>query len=141
MTRMSWNKSRRRRKAPVHLFRMTASSFLYDERRHQPLEYESYFKINKGARTKADITRIRVELEQKARKHFHYWLLKHLGVRLDRAVRINFEKEERAKRQMEQSYASVRRLMMRRIDRRWVAGSLPSSRMRFAKRRRRHGKR
>jgi hypothetical protein len=56
-------------------------------------------------------------------------------VRLDRAVRVNFEKEQRAKRQVQQVYASVRRLMMRRIDRRWVAENLPSGKMRFARRR------
>jgi hypothetical protein len=119
---------------------MTQSSFDYDERRHQGIEYEMYFNINRAARTDADIRRIRRQLEQKGREHFHYWLLKHLNVRLNRVVRVNFEKELRAKRQIQQAYASVRRLMMRRIDRRWVAEDLPSGRMRFAKRMRRHGR-
>ena len=130
----------RRRKRPIRTFRMTASSFDYDERRHQPVELEMYFKISRGARTTADIRRIRIELEQKGRKHFRYWILKHLNLPLERAVRVNFEKEERGKRQVEQTYASVRRLMMRRVDRRWVAENLPSGKMRFAKRRRRYGR-
>ena len=129
----------RRQRSPVRTFRMTVSSFHYDERRHQPLEFESYFKTNRRARRRADIKRIRSALEQKGRRHFHYWLLKHLNVRLERSVLVNFEKEQRAKRQVEQVYASVRRLMMRRIDRRWVAEELPSGKMRFA-RRREHGK-
>lgn len=132
---------KRGRKRPVRNFRMTASSFDYDERRHQPVEMEMYFNINRTARTIAEIRRIRSELEQKGRKHFHYWIHKHLNVRLDRAVRVNFEKEQRAKRQVQQVYASVRRLMMRRIDRRWVAEKLPSGTMRFAKKRKKHGRR
>jgi acid stress-induced BolA-like protein IbaG/YrbA len=119
---------------------MTASSFDYDQRKHQPVEIEMYFNINRAAGTTAEIRRIRNVLEQKGRKHFHYWIHKHLNVRLDRAVRVNFEKEQRAKRQ-QQVYASVRRLMMRRIDRRWVAEELPSGKMRFAKKRRKHGRR
>jgi hypothetical protein len=101
---------------------------------------EMYLNINRAARTRADIRRIRSELEQKGRKHFHYWFFKHLNIRLERPVHVNFEKEQRAKRQVEQVYASVRRLMMRRIDRRWVAEKLPSGTMRFAKRRRKHGR-
>jgi hypothetical protein len=93
-----------------------------------------YFNINRAAGTTAEIRRIRNGLEQKGRKHFHYWIHKHLNVRLDRAVHVNFEKEQRAKRQVEQGYASVRRLIMHRIDRRWVAENLPSGKMRFAKR-------
>jgi hypothetical protein len=126
---------RQRGRVLVRTFRMTVSSFHYDERRHQPLEFESYFKISRKARRRADITRIRSALEQKGRRHFHYWLLKHLKVRLERSVQVNFEKEQRAKRQVQQVYASVRRLMMRRVDRRWMAEKLPSGKMRFAKRR------
>ena len=114
---------------------MTVSSFDYDELKHQPVELEMYFNINRAARTTPEIRRIRSELEQKGRKHFRYWIRKHLNVRFDRAVRVNFEKEQRAKRQVQQAYASVRRLMMHRIDRRWVAENLPSGKMRFAKRR------
>jgi hypothetical protein len=118
---------------------MTLSSFGYDDRRHQAIEYEMYFKINRRARTRADIKRIRTDLELKGRKHFHYWLLRHLKVRLERTIQVNFEKEQRAKRQVEQAYASVRRLLLHRIDRRWVAEELPSGRMRFAEWRRKHG--
>jgi hypothetical protein len=135
MTVRSRGKKNRRRKAPVRVFKMTASSFDYDKQRHQPVEIEMYYNINRAARRRADITRIRSELERKGRKHFHYWILKHLNVRLERSVHVNFKKEQRAKRQVEQVYASVRRLMMRRIDRRWVAKELPSGKMRFAKRR------
>jgi hypothetical protein len=119
---------------------MTASSFDYDKQRHQPVEIEMYYNINRAARRRANTIRIRNELELKGRKHFHYWILKHLNVRLERSVHVNFEKEERAKRQVEQTYASVRRLMMRRIDRRWVAENLPSGKMRFGKRPRKHGR-
>ena len=119
---------------------MTASSFDYDQQRHQPVEVEMYININRAARRESDITRIHTELERKGRKHFHYWIRKHLNLQLDRAVHVNFEKEKRAKKQVEQTRASVRRLMMRRIDRRWVAEDLPSGKMRFAKRRRKHGR-
>jgi hypothetical protein len=134
-------RGKRRRKPAIRRFRMTASSFDYDERRHQPIELEMYLNISRAARTTANIRRVRSELEQKGRKHFRYWILKHLNLRLERAVHVNFEKEQRSERQVEQSYASVRRLMMRRVDRRWVAENLPSGKMRFAKRRRRHGRR
>lgn len=127
--------SKLRSKAPVCTFRMTASSFDYDQRRHQPVEFEMYFTISRAAGTTDDINRIRSELKQKGHKHFRYWILKQMKVRLERAVHVNFEKEQRAKSQVEQGCASVRRLMMRRIDRRWVAENLPSGKMRFAKRR------
>lgn len=131
----------RSRPAPVRMFRMTVSSFSYHEQKHQLFEYEMHYKIARRARTRADIKRIRKQLEEKGRRHFHYWLLKHLKVRLDREVRVNFEHEERPKKQIVQTHASVRRLMMRRIDRRWVAEELPSGRMRFAKtRRKKHDK-
>jgi hypothetical protein len=100
-----------------------------------------YFKLNRKTRRRIDIARIRSVLAEKGRRHFHYWLLKHLNVQLDRTVHVNFEKEQRAKRQVEQTCASVRRLIMHRVDRRWVAENLPSGKMRFAKRRRRHGRR
>jgi hypothetical protein len=105
------------------------------------LEFEAYIKISRRARRKADIRRIRSALEQKGRRHFHYWFLKHLNVRLERSVQVNFEKEQRAKRQVEQTCATVLRLQMRRIDRRWVAEKLPSGTMRFTKRRRKYGRR
>lgn len=103
------------------------------------MEFEAYFKISRRAGRKTEIRRIRGALEQKGRRHFHYWLLKHLNVRLERRVQVNFEKEQRAKRQMEQARASVRRLLMRRVNKRWVAQELPSGTMRFAKRRRKRG--
>ena len=99
------------------------------------MEFEAYIKISRRARRKADIRRIRSALEQKGRRHFHYWIRKHLNLQLDRPVHANFEKEQRAKRQVEQTCATVLRLQMRRIDRRWVAEELPSGKMRFARRR------
>ena len=117
MTGMSWGKKNRRRKAPVRVFKMTASSFDYDRKRHRSVELEMYFNINRAARREADIRRIRTELELRGRKHFHYWIRKRLSLQLDRPVHVNFEKEQRAKRQVEQGYASVRRLIMCRIDR------------------------
>jgi hypothetical protein len=119
---------------------MTVSSFHYDERMHQPLEYEMYFKLNRRARRALDIKRIRVMLEEKGRRHFRYWLLKHQNARLERPVQVNFEKEQRAKKQVEQARASVRRLLMRRVNRRWEAQELPSGKMRFAEWRRKHGR-
>jgi hypothetical protein len=104
------------------------------------LEIEAYFKISRRARTRADIRRIRKQLEEKGRRHFHYWLLKHLNVQLERPVHVSFEKELRAKRQVEQAHASVRRLVMRRVNKRWEAQELPSGRMRFAKRQRKLGR-
>jgi len=130
--------SRKRRKAPVRIFRMTVSSFHYDERRHQAVEYEMYFNINRRARTGADVKRILTVLEEKGRRHFRYWLLKHLNVHLERRVQINFEKEQRAKRQAEQPRASVQRLLMRRVDKRWEAQELSQGTMRFVKRPRKH---
>ena len=124
----------------MRVFRMTASSFHYDERRHQPLEFEMYFKISRRARTGANIKRVRSVLERKGRRHFHYWLLKYLKVRMEREVRVNFEHEERAKKQIVDAYATVRRLVMRKINRRWEAQELPQGTMRFAKRWRRHGR-
>jgi hypothetical protein len=122
------------------MFRMTVSSFSYDERKHQLTEYEMHFKISKRARRRADINHIRKQLEEKGRGHFHYWLLKHRKVQLDREVRVNFEHEERAKKQIVQTHASVRRFLMRRLNRRWEAEELPSGKIRFAKRRRKHGR-
>ena len=104
------------------------------------MEFEAYFKISRRARTDAHIKRIRSALERKGRKHFHYWLLKHLKVRLEREVRVNFEHEERAKKQIAQAYATVRRLVMRKVNKRWDAQELPSGRMKFAKRRRKLGR-
>lgn len=132
--------SRPRHRAPIRVFRMTVSSFHYDERGHQAVEYEMYFRLNRRARRALDITRIRAMLEEKGRRHFRYWLLKHLKVRLERSVLVNFEKEHRAKRQVEQARATVRRLLIRRVNRRREAQELPSGTMRFAKWRRKHGR-
>jgi hypothetical protein len=120
---------------------MTIATFDYDKPTHQLVEYEMHFKIARRARTEADVKRIRRQLEEKGRRHFHYWLLKHLKVQLDREVRVSFEHEERAKRQVAEAYASIRRFLMRRVNRRWEAEELPSCRMRFAKRSRKHGRR
>jgi len=133
-------RKRQPRRSPVRVFRATFSSFHYDERRHQPLEFEMYVKIARRARTAADVKRIRALLEEKGRRHFRYWILKHLNARLDRRVQVNFEKEQRAKKQVEQARATVRRLLMRRVNRRWEAQELPPGTMRFAKRRRKHGR-
>lgn len=136
-------KSRRRRrgKPPVRMFRMTVSSYYYDKPSRQLAEYEFYFKIARRARTRADIRRIRTALEEKGRRHYRSWLLRHLKIRLDRELPPpKFEREERARRQVEQPYASVRRLVMRKINRRWEPQELPSGTMRFARRRRRHAK-
>jgi len=124
----------------VRDFRMTLSSFHYDKDVHQPLEFEFYVKIARRARTEGDIKRIRAVLEEKGRRHFSYWLMKHLRVRLERRVQVNFEKEQRAKRQVEQARASVRRLMMRRVNKRWEAQDLPAGTMRFVKRQRKVGR-
>ncbi len=137
---MDGSKRRRRRKVPFRTFRMTVSSFHYDERGHQALEFEMYFRIARGARTGADIKRIRAALEEKGRRHFRYWLLKHLNARLDRRVQVNFEKEQRAKTQVEQARASVRRLLMRRVNKRWEAQELLLGTMRFMERRRKLGR-
>ena len=134
-------KRRQRRKAPVRFFRMTVSSFSYHEQKRQLFEYEMHLKIARRARTKADVKRIRKQLEKKGRRHFDYWLLKHLKVSLDREVRVNFEHEERAKKQIAQTHASVRRFVMRRVNKRWEAQQLPSGTIGFAKRRRKHGRR
>jgi len=122
-------------KAGIRTFRMTVSSFYYDESRRQLLQYEMYFKINREARDAEDVVRIRGELEKKGRRHFRSWLLRHLKVRLERKVDAKFEWEYRAKTQVEQSRASVRRFLLFRVDRRWEPMILPAGTMRFAKRR------
>lgn len=119
---------------------MTVSSFYYDERGHHAVEVEMYFNINRAARGRTDIRRIQDELRLKGRKHFRYWVLKHLNVQLQRPIYDNFEKELRAKEQVEQARASVRRLLMRRVNKRWEAQELPSGTMRFAQWRRKHGR-
>ena len=122
-------------KAPIRVFRMTVSSYYYDESRRELFEHEMYFKINRRARDVEDIVRIRNELEKKGRRHFRDWLLRHLKVHLDHKVDAWFEREYRAKKQVDQSRASVRRFVMFRVDRRWEPMELPSGTMRFAKRR------
>ena len=141
VTAKSRRRKRQRHRGPVRIFRATFSSFFYDERIHQPLEFENYVKIARVARSEADIRRIRARLEEKGRRHFRYWLRKHLNVHLDRRVQVNFEKEQRAERQVEATRATVRRLLMRRINKRWEAEDLPTGTMRFAKRPRKHGSR
>ena len=87
---------------PVRTFRPTVSSYYYDESRRELLEYEMYFNIARRARDVEDIVRIRAELEEKARRHFRNWLLRHLKVHLDHKVDVKFEPEQRARRQVEQ---------------------------------------
>lgn len=132
-TQISWVGKRRRSKTPVRTFRMTASSFFYDEQRRQLLEYEMYFKINRKARDE-DVVRIRGELERKGRRHFRDWLVRHLRVHLDHKVEAKFEWEYRAKTQVEQYRASVRRYVLFRVDRRWEPMILSPGTMRFVKR-------
>ena len=127
-------------KGTVRTFRMTTSSYYYDESRRELLEYENYFKMDRRARDVAQIVRIRTALEQKGRRHFRSWLLRHLKVHLDHKVDSKFEWEYRAKRQVEQSIASVQRFVLFRVDRRWEATELPSGTMRFTKRRTKRGK-
>jgi hypothetical protein len=141
VTARNGRRKRPQHRGPVRIFRATFSSFFYDERIHQPLEFENYVKIARVARSEADIRRIRARLEEKGRRHFRYWLRKHLNVHLDRRVQVNFEKEQRAKRQVEATRATVRRLLMRRINKRWEAEDLPTGTMRFAKRPSKHGSR
>ena len=129
------NADRKRESAsPVRTLKMTVSSFLSDKRAHQLLEYEMYFEINRIARTVEEVQAIRTALEGKGRRHFRSWLLRHLNVRLEGRVYVNFEREQRAERQVEQTYASVRRFVMRRVNKRWEAEELQSGRMRFEKR-------
>ena len=125
---------------PVRTFRPTVSSYYYDESRRELLEYEMYFNIARRARDVEDIVRIRAELEEKARRHFRNWLLRHLKVHLDHKVDVKFEPEQRARRQVEQARASVRRFVMLRVDQRWEATELPSGTMQFRKRRTKRGK-
>lgn len=123
-----------RRLAPVMIFRMTVSSFYYDESRRQLLEYEMYFKINRKAQDAEAVVRIRSELERKGRRHFRDWLARHLKVHLDHKAEARFEWEYRAKTQVEQYRASVRRFVLFRVDRRWEPMQLLEGTMRFAKR-------
>jgi len=127
-------------RAPILIFRMTVSSYYYDESRRELLEHEMYFRIARRARDVEAIMRIRSALDEKGRRHFRRWLLRHLKVRLDHKVDAKFEREERAKRQVTQSRASVRRFVMLRVDKRWEATELPSGTMRFTKRRTKRGK-
>lgn len=119
-------------RGPVRTFRMTVSSFYYDEPRRQLLEYEMYFKINRKAQDE-EVARIRSELEKKGRRHFRNWLLRHLKVHLDHKVEAKFEWEYRAKTQVEHYRASVRRFVLFRVDRRWEPMILSPGTMRFAK--------
>ena len=129
-----------RRRAPVLTFRMTISSYYYNESRRELLEYEMYFNINRRAKDLEDIVRTRSELEKKGRRHYRNWLLTNLKVYLDHKVDAKFEREYRAISQVEQSRASVRRFVMVRVERRWEATELPSGTMRFTKRPTKHRK-
>ena len=83
---------KKRAKEPGAYFQVDRLLFDYDELKHQPVELEMYFNINRAALTTAEIRRIRSELEQKGRKHFRYWIHKHLNVRFDRAVRFKLRR-------------------------------------------------
>lgn len=114
---------------------MTISSFHYDEKKNQLSEYEMYFTIARRARTVEDIKRVRTTLTKKGRPHYKAWLLRHLNVRLAN-VHVNFEPEYRARRQVEQRYASVERLVLRRVNKKWQAEVLQSGKMRVVTKRR-----
>jgi hypothetical protein len=114
-------------------YRMTISTFQYNEEKKQLIEWESYFKIDR----KGDPRRVRAKLAERGRNHFRRWLSRN-GVPPERAIQVNFELEQAAKRQ--QKYASIRRLVLRRINRRWVAEELKPGKMRYSKRPRRRRK-
>jgi Iap family predicted aminopeptidase len=113
---------------------MTVSTFHYNEKDKQLSEYENYFKI---ART-GDANRIRARLAEKGRRHFRRWLTRN-GISQQREIEVNFELEQAAKRQ--QKYATIRRLVLRRVDKRWVAEELKPGKMRYSKRPRSQRKR
>src|SRR5208282_5748179 len=89
-----------RKRGPVRIFRMTVSSYHYDEEKKELAEHEAYFTISRRARTVADIKRIRAILTEKGRQHYRAWLLKHLNAHV-RRIHINFEPEYRASKQVE----------------------------------------
>ena len=126
-------------KRPARLYRMTVSTFWYNEETHQLSEYEAHFKIAR----RGDIRHIRRKLAEKGLSHFKRWLK-----RVDktwkpeeqyRKIKVAFEKEQYARK--EEAHASVRRLVMRRVKKRWVAKELASGTMRYSKRRRKVAKR
>jgi len=128
-----------KKRGPVRIFKVTASSFHYDEEKQQLCEYEMYFTIARRAGTVTDIKRIRTALDKKVRPHYRSWLLRHVDVRVE-TIHVNFEPEYRARRQVEEQYATVDRIVLRRVNKRWQGEKLQSGKMRFlTKRRRRHG--
>lgn len=124
----------KRRITLVMTHRMTVSTFHYDHKEKKLSEYEMYFKIAR----RGDPTKIRANLAEKGREHFRKWLNRH-DIPLQRDTEVHFELEQAAKRTQE--YASVRRFVIRRINKRWVAEELAPGRMRYGRRRRKHGKR
>jgi len=128
---------RRSKGKPVRIFRMTISAYDYDEQTKQLIEHEMYFIAAKRARTVNDVKRIRAILAEKGRRHYRAWLLRHLNVSV-KTIHVNFEPEYRAKRQVEQKFASVDRFALRRVDQRWQAEELPPGKMRLISKRRVH---
>ena len=133
MARISCKKQRIRRKPPVRTFRMTISTFHYNKTSQQFYEIEMYFKVDRAASTKSAIRRIRSQLQSRGSRHFRRWLCKYQNLLVSK-IYINFEHERRSSRQVEQSYVSVRRLIMQRVNRRWEAQELPSGKMLYAQR-------
>jgi hypothetical protein len=129
-------KHRKPRKAPVRIFRVTASSYSYNEKTSQLSEIEMYFSLAKRAATLFDIKRIRTKLSKKVCRHYRSWVLRHLNVRVG-TVHVNFEPEFRARKQVEQAYASVDRFVLRRVRGKWEAQQLESGKMQFPTKRRR----
>ncbi len=118
-------------KPKIRLYKMSVSTFFYDEETHQLVEYEHHFKIARRGRIRI----IRRRLAKLGGRHLQNWLYKYRKVWIPkRKLRTAFEREQYAKKQ--EPYATVRRFTMRRIRKRWVAKELASGKMRYSRKRR-----
>jgi len=133
MAKMKRRPARKKPKRPIRLYRVTISTFWYNEETRQLCEFEMHFKIAR----RGDIRHVRRKLAERGLGHFKRWLK-----RVDRTwkpeeqyrkIKVAFEKERYARK--EQAHASVRRFVMRRVKRRWVAKELRAGRMRYARKR------
>lgn len=123
---------RRKRKPAVRLYRMTIATFHYDKPTHQLIEYEMHFKIARAG----DVRRVRRRLANLGAAYFQRWLHRTHEISIPkRKLKIAFEREARAK--VEQDLATVRRFVMRRVKKRWVAQELPSGTMSYVRRKKR----
>jgi len=133
MTERRKPKKKPKPKRPARLYRMTISTFWYNEDTHQLSEYEAHFKIPR----RGDIRHVRRKLAEKGLGHFKRWLKREDKTwkpeEQYRKIKVAFEKERYARK--EAAYASVRRFVMRRVKRRWVAKELPVGKMRYTKKR------